>query len=152
MKLKMWQKNVLSALIIAVGGFVLWNIAFMLAALVMRVYMMIMGQFGAPGGAMLWKYVLLVIVLLISFFFLRAKQLKVLIKATFLTMPLMVVLILIGIQFWEQPKWVPITSGGVIVLIVLFYLYKKKLTWPYYFATIFTATTALFVVLADVQI
>ena len=152
MKLKMWQQNVLSALIIAVGGFVLWNIAFILAALVMRVYMMVIGSFEASGSAMLWKYLLLIVVLLISFFILRAKKLKTLIKATYLTMPLMVLLILIGIQFWQQPKWVPITLGGAIVIIILFYLYKKKLTWQYYFATIFTASTALFVVLADIQI
>jgi len=152
MKLKTWQKNVLSAVVIAAGGFMLWNVAFMLAAAVNRLYGMVMGLSDGLENNRVWMYVYLFIVLLISWFIFRAKRLNVLLKAAYLTMPLMVVLVLGGIQTYQQPKWVPLGIGAVIVLVVLLYLYRKKLPWQYYFATGVTAIMALIVVLADIQI
>jgi hypothetical protein len=156
MKLKTWQKNVLSATVIVVGGFILWNAAFMLAAGVNRLYALVAGLLSGkenvPEIGMAWIYVYLAVVLLISWFVFRAKRFIAMIKATYLAMPLMVVLILMGIQLYQQPKWVPISIGGVIVLVVLGFLYLKKLPWHYYFATVYTAAMALYVVLAGIEI
>lgn len=155
MKLKTWQKNILSAVVIAVGGFVLFNLAFILLAVTMQVFRMATRSFGGNNdfaiNPMLLRYVFAIILLLVSWLILRSK-LGTLVKATYLTMPLMVLLILEGILLYEQPKWVPVCVGAVIVGAVIFYLYKRKLTWQYYFAAIYTGALALYVMLAGVDI
>ena len=152
MKLKNWQRNSLSVIIIIVGGFILWNVTFLLAALVMQVYRFLIGSFEQEGSAMAWKYAYLIVVLLISWFVFRTKRFNTIVKSTYLTMPLMVMLILAGVQFYQQPKWVPISVGALITLSVFLSLHKMKLSWHYYFASIYTAAMALYVVLADIQI
>jgi hypothetical protein len=156
MKMKPWQRNILSVIIIAAGGFVLWNAAFLLAAGVNRLYALIArllsGQENEAENGRAWMYVYLLVVLIISWLIFRAKRFNPLIKATYLTMPLMVTLILAGIQLYQQPKWVPICIGGVIVLVVFGFLYMKKLPWHYYFAVAYTAAMALIVVIAGIEI
>lgn len=152
MNLKNWQKNILSAVVIAVGGFLLWNAAFILAAVVMRVSSFVMGLSDDQGSGMIWKYLFLIVMLLISWLVFRAKRFKPLVKATYLTMPLMAMLIIEGIQFYKQPQWVPISIGAAIVLVVLLYLYKKKLPWQYYFASVYSGIVALLIVLLGIDI
>ena len=155
MKLKTWQKNLLSALIITVGGFLLFNAAFILAAAVHQVCSLIVrliaGRDDFAVNLMFWQYLFILVVLVISWFIFKSKW-KTLIKATYLTMPLMVLLVFAGIRFYEQPQWVPIGIGIILIGAVMFYLYKKKLPWQYYYATIFTGIVALVVVLAEIEI
>lgn len=152
MKNKVWPKKILSAIAIIVGGFVLWNLAFVLAAAVSFCWRAMLGipndQIAASG----WRYLFLALVLIISWFVLRAKRVNTLIKATYFTMPLMVILILEGIQLYAYSNWLAFIIGAIIDLAVLFYLYKKKSPWQYYFATIFTGATALIVMLAGIDI
>jgi hypothetical protein len=155
MKLKTWQKNVLSAVVIAAGGFLLWNIAFLMAYGVMSLYITIRTSITGAEGAvdeMAWKYIFAVLVILISLAVFLPKKIPALIKATYLTMPLMALLIVIGIALYEYPNWIPITIGAVIIAGLAFFIYMKKLPWLYYFATAYTGITALIVVLFDIQI
>ncbi|MFA7673471.1 MAG: hypothetical protein WCY62_06425 [Clostridia bacterium] len=155
MKLKTWQKNVLSAVVIVAGGFLLWNIAFLMAYGVMLLYNTIRGpvsQTDAIINEMVWKYIFAALVLLISSAVFLPKKIPALIKATYLTMPLMSVLIIIGIGFYEYSKWIPISIGAVIIAGTAFFIYMRKLPWLYYFATAYTGIVALIVVLFDIQI
>jgi len=155
MKLKQWHKNILSGLIIVAGGFVLFNLAFMLAAVTMHACRLAVTVIGGNRvedmGPMWWKYVYAGLILLISFFIFRSKFIP-LTKATYLTMPLMVVLVLIGIQFYQQPQWVPILIGAVIISAMISCFYIIKLSWHYHFATLYTAALALFIILSGIDI
>ncbi len=151
MKLKLYQKNVLSVLVILVGGFILFNIAFLLAALVINATISVLGiaQNGAPH--IVGRVLYLFLIFLISWFVFRSR-LNDIIKATFLTMPLMVILVMVGISLYQQSKWMIVGIGAVIICAVLSYLYKKKLSWLYYFSTFYVAVLALCVMLFNVQI
>lgn len=151
MKLKLYQKNILSVLVIVIGGFVLFNLAFLLAALVINTVMsaLRMGQNGAPPAV--GRVVYLIIIFLISWLVFRS-PLNDIIKATFFTMPLMVTFIMSGISLYQQPKWLIAGMGAVIICAVLSYLYKKKLSWLYYFSTFYVAVLAFCVMLFNVQI
>jgi hypothetical protein len=73
-------------------------------------------------------------------------------KATFLTMPLMVILMLMGIIFKQQSKLTVAGIGTVIICAILAYLYKIKLSWLYYYSVMFVATLALYILLSGMEI
>lgn len=83
--------------------------------------------------------------------FVLTRPLNDLFKATFLTMPLIVVLTEVGVQFYRWPVLVWIV-GAVIVGAVLYYLYKKKCSWLYYFATIYVVAVEMFVMFSGMDI
>ena len=150
MNLKPWMKNVLSVIIISAGGFILFNVAFLLAAVIFNGIGTIMGTMEqAPGFIATGAYLLLL--LFISWLVFRSK-LNHLAKAAYLTMPLMAVLILAGVRFYQQPQWVVFGTGAVIVGAVTFYIFRKNLPWLYYFATFYVAALALYVVIAGIEI
>ena len=155
MTLKTWQKDVLSALSIVAGGFILFNIAFMLAAGIINGLNWILSLFaGNKDFAVNMRfgmYLFAIIVLIISWFIFKSK-LPTLVKAIYLPMPLMVLLIMEAIHLFELPKWVPISVGSVIIGAVLLYLYKKKLSWLYYFATLYTGVLALCIAIFNIEI
>lgn len=151
MKLKIWQKSILSAIFIVGVGFLLFNIAFMLAALVINIFMVIMGSPENVAPPFAGRIAYVIIVALISWLVLKSK-LNDLMKATYLTMPLMVILILLGITIYQQPMWMTALIGATIVGIVLLFIYKKKLTWYYYFSTLYVAVLALCVMIFRIEI
>ena len=143
-------------LAIVVIGFILFIVAFILAWLVSRVYSMALMPFAkqADGNLgmihSLWHYVYLILIILLSWFVLRL-QLNDLVKATFLTMPLVVVLAVVGVKFYTLPVLVYVISA-LIIATILFYLYKTKRSWLYYFATLYVALVMLYVMLSGMQI
>jgi hypothetical protein len=151
MKLKTWQKNVLSAVVIVVAGFILFNVAFILAAFVFNTAASLTGEGMDQGPRLIGiaSYLLILALLSIAVFISKLSHLA---KATFLTMPLMAVLILSGVMMYEQPGWVPFATGAAIVGAVLIYLYTKKLPWLYYFATFYVAVLALAVTIFRIEI
>lgn len=151
MTLKPWQKNSLSALIIIVGGFILFNLAFLLAALVINATMSVLGTPQNEAPHIVSWVVFLLLIFLISWFVFRSR-LNDTIKATFLTMPLMSILVMIGMSFCQQSKWVITGIGALIICVVILYLYKKKLSWFYYFSVFYVAALALYIMIAGVEI
>lgn len=153
--MKPWQKNVLSVIVIVAGGFLLFNLAFLLLAVTVhtcRIAVTLLGGYSVEDmNPMFCRYVYVMVILLISIFIFKSK-LSTLIKATYLTTPLMVILILIGLLFYHQPQWLSIIVGAAIVLATIFFFYKKKLTWQYYIATIYTAALALYVLFSGIDI
>ncbi len=151
MKLKLWQKNVLSMLFITVGGFILFNIAFLLAALVINVTMSILGIPQNEAPHIVGRVLYLLLTFLISWLVFHS-WLNTTIKATFLTMPLMVIFVMIGINLYQQSKWMIAGIGFLIICAVLYYLNKKKLSWLYYFSTFYVAALALYILLSGMEI
>jgi len=151
MKLKLYQKNILSVLVIVVGGFILFNVAFLLAAIVINATMSVLGMTQNEAPPMVGSVLYMLLFFLISWFVFRS-QLVDIIKATFLTMPLVVILAMVGISLYHQSKWVIAGVGTMIISAVLYYLYKKKLSWLYYFSTFYVVMVALFVMLFNVQV
>ena len=83
--------------------------------------------------------------------FVLTRPLNDLVKATYFTMPLIVILTEVGVQFYRWPVLVW-TIGTIIVGAVLLYLYKTKRSWLYYFATFYVACVELFVMLFGIDI
>jgi hypothetical protein len=151
MKLKLYQKSILSILVILVGGFMLFILAFLLAAFAINATTSVLGIAPNVAPPVLGRVLYLLLISLISWFVFRSR-LKDIIKATFLTMPLMVILVMVGISLYQQSKWMIAGIGAVIICAVLSYLYKKKLSWLYYFSTFYVVVLALCVMLFNVQI
>jgi hypothetical protein len=147
MKEKTWVKPVLSMICIVVIGFVLFNAAFLLAALVIKALASLAGGMPPVSG----RIIFVLLVYGISWFVFRSK-LNDLVKATFLTMPLMVTLIVIGIYTFEMSTWVVYILGAIVVAAVVYFIRMKKLSWLYYFATAYVVAVALFVMLTGVEI
>ena len=97
-----------------------------------------------------WHYIYLILVLLLSWFVFRTR-INDTAKAAFSTLPLAVILAETGVQFYRLPVLVYI-SGAVIIGAILFYLYKKKLSWMYYFAVLYVTAVMLFVMLSGMEI
>lgn len=151
MKLKLWQKNTLSALVIIVVGFILFNLAFLLAALVINATMSVLGMTQNEAPHIVGWGVYLLLIFLISWFVFRSRFNDT-IKATFLTMPLMVILVTIGISLYQQSKWIVTGIGALIICAVILYLHKKKLSWLYYFSVFYVAVLALYILFPGVDI
>lgn len=122
MKNKTWVKPLLSMVCIVVVGFILFNIAFMLAALVLGTLANLDGTQGVPPAY--GRIIFVVLIFVISWFVFRSK-LNDLAKATYLTMPLMVILVMIGIYSFQLSQFVVYILGGIVVAAVLYYIYKK---------------------------
>lgn len=151
MKPKSWQKDLLSMLVIAGGGFILFNLAFMLAAIVINGTSRLIDSSPEAPPSIVGLGIYLILIVLLSWFVFRSK-LNDLAKATFLTVPLMVVLMMVGVQFNLQSKWMIAAIGVVIVGAVLLFLLKKKLSWLYYFATLYVTLLALYVMFSGMEI
>ncbi|HEX3018222.1 MAG TPA: hypothetical protein VHP31_10285 [Caproicibacter sp.] len=151
MKLKNWQKNILSAFVIMLGGFVLFNAAFLLSALIINTLQKIMGMPQNTAPSIFSRAFCLTLIFIISWFVLKSK-LNTLVKATYLTLPLMVVLVMIGLLLYQQPKFFITAIGTLAVGMLFLYLYKKKLSWQYYFATLYVAVLGLCIILFHIEI
>lgn len=151
MKLKLYQKNIISSLVIVVGGFILFNLAFLLAAFVINATISVLKISQNEAPPIVGRVLYLLLIFLISWVVFRSR-LNDIMKATFLTMPLMVILMSVGISLYQQSKWMIVGIGAVIICAVLSYLYKKKLSWLYYFSTFYVVVLVLCVMLFNVQI
>jgi hypothetical protein len=155
MKLKRWQKNGLSVVVIVAGGFALFNLMFMLLALVVNagnaLTRAIAGADDFAINGMFWRGIFVVVLLVASWLILRGK-LNDLFKATYLTAPLMVLYVLIGIALYGQPQWLILGVGAAVAVAVLSFLAVRKLSWLYFAATIYVTIVAAYVAIAGVDI
>lgn len=144
-------KNLMSILVIVLGGFVLFNLAFILAALFINGAMRIVGTTNSPLPHFFSRVLYLVVIFLISLGVFKSKA-NTLVKATYLTMPLMIILVFLGMVLYGQPILLIIAICGLIISMVLLYLYKKNLSWHYYFATLYVAILGLCIMIFNIQI
>lgn len=141
--------------VIMLGGFVLFNVAFILAFGVHTVSSLtimpwVKGLIDPDSVLFSWHYIYMILIMLISVVVLRL-NLSPLIKATYLTMPIMVFLVEIGLNFYlYQPVVIGLSIAFITLLLLL--IYKKKLPWQYYFSTLYVAILAVIIMVMDIQI
>jgi len=150
-------KNILSAVAVAGFGFILLILTFLFDALFQRLLDGIIKLFTTDdiNMALNWfppiKHVLFVVIIgLISWPIFRSK-LGVLYKAIYMTVPLAVVFATIGLSFYHWPI-VVYSLGSLFGIVVLYYLYRTKQPWLYYYALILISLTMLLVSILGVEI
>ncbi len=147
MEVKPWVKSLLSVLVIIGGGFALFNLAFIIAAAIMW----LTGIFTGLEGPRHVVGIIMLILLVLSWFVFKSR-LSNLLKATFLTMPLMTILVSLGLLLYEQPQWITYVIGAILIVMVLIYLYTKKLQWHYYVSTLYVGILALIIMITGMEI
>ena len=146
-------KNILSALAVAVLGFVLLNLTFLLNFLLFKLIdLCIPHEFtsGFQRFPMARHALFLVIIMLISWPVIRSR-LSTLYKAIYLTVPVTVVLVSIGIFMYQWPPAAYLVAG-IFTAGILFYLYCMRQSWLYYYAVLLVALTLMVFTLLGGQI
>jgi hypothetical protein len=150
-------KNILSAIAVAGFGFILLNLAFIFDFLFQNFVDKIARLFTSADLNMAWHWfpmlkhlMFVVIIFLISWLVFRLK-LGVLYKAIFMTMPLAVIYVTIGIFFYQWPIIV-YSLGGLFSIGVLYYFYCTKKPWLYYYTLILVGLSILIASLLGVEI
>ncbi|HCT63055.1 MAG TPA: hypothetical protein DIC19_03045 [Erysipelotrichaceae bacterium] len=147
---------VLPAIIIMGGGFILFNVAFILFALVVNLTISIFGtdpHSAPPVLSRLLGFLAIGGLTWIGFKInLKSDEIKHTLRATLITMPLMALLIALGIMLYEQAQWMVLLAGALIIVPSLYYVWRLKLSWKYLFAIIYVAVLALYVMWSGMDI
>ncbi len=146
-------KNILFAAVIAVGGFILLNLTFIFDALFQNSIRALVKLFIPlnPEMDLYWFPPLMhgsfvIIIALISWFVFKSK-LKLLYKAIYMAVPVAVVLVTVG-MFLNHWPIISYSLGGLLCLGTLYYFYRTKQPWLYYYTVILVGLTlAIFTLL-----
>lgn len=150
-----WVKNILSAVAVVIGGMILLNLTFMfdfgfqslLKFIFYRNTDLMMTVAWLPG----FQHGLFVVLIgFISWLIFRTKW-PTLIKAIYLPVPTAVVLVTVGILTYQ---W-SIASYGISTILVLgtlYWFYRTKQPWLYYFSVIWVAIALLIMGITGVEI
>jgi hypothetical protein len=139
-------RNILSALAVALFGFILLNLTFIFDFMfqsALRGFIRLLAP-QDPMVDVIWFPPLMhgsfvLVIGLISWFVFKAKK-KVLFKATFLTVPVAVVLVTVGIMLYRWPI-VSFSGGGLLCAGSLYYFHRTKQPWLYSYAVILVGLT-----------
>jgi hypothetical protein len=138
-------------------GFILLNLTFIFDFLLQSLVDKIVRLFTLVDFNMAWHWfpmlkhlMFVVIICLISWLVYRSK-LGVLYKAIFMTVPLAVIYVTIGMFFYQ---WLIIvySLGGLFSIGVLYYFYRTKKPWLYYYTLILVGLAMLLVGLLGIEI
>lgn len=134
-------KNILSAVAVAGFGFILLNITFMFDFLLHMLVTVIIKLFVPVNPAMDYSWfppmmhtLFVVVIGLISWLIFKSK-LSVLYNAIYMTVPSAVVFATLGIFLYRWPV-VAYSLGSLISIGVLYYFYRTKQPWLYYYTVI----------------
>lgn len=150
-------KKILSAIAVAGFGFVLLNLTFMFDFLFQSLVLGFIKLF-TPTDLMMthnWfppmMHILFMFIIgLISWFIFRSK-LRVLYKAIYMTVPLAVIFVTLGMFLYRWPP-VAYLLGSLFGIGVLYYFYRTKQPWLYYYTLILIGLAMLLVGLLGVEI
>ena len=150
-------KNILSALAVAVFGFILLNLTFILYYFfhsfiikILRLFVTIGPESGPRWLPPLIHFSFLVFIGFISWFVLKSKM-KVLLKTIYMTVPLAVLFVTLGIFLYNWPIAV-YSLGALISAGILYYFYRTKQPWIYYYTLILVALALAIMTLMGVEI
>lgn len=139
-------KNILSAVAVAVFGFILLNFTFLFDALYQGVIRRFIGLFIPLGPEMnlywfppLMHGSFVVVIGIISWFIFKSK-LRTLFKAIYMSVPVATVLVTVGIFLYRWPI-ISYSVGGLLCIGTLYYFYRAKQPWIYYYTVILWAVT-----------
>jgi hypothetical protein len=134
-------KNILSALAVAGFSFIMLNFTFLFDFLFQSLADGIIKLFTTADINMTWHWfppakhaVFVVIIGLISWLIFRSK-LRALYKAIYMTVPLSVVFVTLGMFLYRWPV-VVYSIGSLFGVSVLYYFYRTKRPWLYYYTVI----------------
>ncbi|MDD4938372.1 MAG: hypothetical protein PHX34_05180 [Candidatus Shapirobacteria bacterium] len=148
----------MSGLAVAGFGWVLLNLTFILDYLFQRSILFLFGRlmpldwwykntFWFPS---VMHFLFVVLIALISYKVFKSK-LKVIFKAIYMVVPVAVVLVTFGIFFYQLP--IIIYGLSILsVLSVLFWFFKTKQPWIYYFSVILISVVLLISTLVGMEI
>lgn len=153
------KKTMMSWIIVIIsivfGGFILFNITFLTLALMIQTFRLQ----GNPQEfnflelfLSLLGYLLLIFILFYSLKrFLNGYEFKVAIRATLLTVPLMLSIVMFGIWFYDNQLLIILTSLGLMIPILVWMIIKKVHPW-YYLSWTFVSICAILIYFLDIQI
>lgn len=145
-----YVKNILSALAVSFFGFILWNLAFVLYALFVKTVLIFTPVEVVHPSSWYMLLIFAVMLAILSWFVLKS-TLPDLIKATWTTVPLVVVLVGIGILTYPN-SLLSFGLSAAVVMLILLYLWLSKTSWIYFYATLFTTITLLIFTLSGGEI
>jgi hypothetical protein len=139
-------KNLLSALAIAVFGFILLNLTFLFDALYQGIIRGIIGIFIPlrPELELRWfpplmHFSFVVIIGIVSWFIFKSR-LKEIYKAIYMTVPVAVVLATVG-MFLYRWQILSYSIGSLFCIGTLYYFYRTKQPWLYYYTVVLVGLT-----------
>lgn len=153
-------KSLLSPLMavvaVLVGGFVLFNLAFVVYALLVTLPAILSGEtidwVASALTVILGTTGLSVLIGLAVWFLVDKKLRKPTILASLLTVPLMAILVFIGILLYGQSDLLIVAVGALVIVPLLVYCVKKKVQWVYTLAVAYVGVLGIIIMVFDVQI
>jgi len=150
-------KNILSALAVAGFGFILLNLAFLFDFLFQSLVIGFVKLFTPVDFNMTSRWfpplmhaLFVIIIGLISWLIFRSK-LGVLYKAIYMTVPLAVIFVTLGMFLGSLPV-VVYSIGSLFSIGVLYYFYRTRKPWLYYYTLILVGVAMLLVGLLGIEI
>lgn len=140
-------KNIITIIVIPAVGYILLNVVFLFYVAIILLFQRIVYPHASFDEAFQpWTMatgfaIATVLVALISFLVLRSK-LATIYKAIYLTVPVAVILVTLGMTLGHW-QWLGYTAGAVVTLAILSYLYMANKSWLYYYSVIITALALL---------
>jgi hypothetical protein len=162
MSSKLFKNPILKKIILGIGiiviGYLLLILTFLLAAVFQGILRRLFGLFVQlnenspytiiPG---IMRLLFLIFIFFISWLLLHKSELPDFWKATYLIVPLATAFVTIGIFFYQSPIMV-YTLCIIFGTAVLYYLYKTKKPWLYYFSFFFISILMLLVQILKIEI
>lgn len=150
-------KNILSAVAIAGFGFILLNLTFLFDFLFQSLIIGLVRLFTPVDLVMAYPWLppimhalFVAVIGLISWSVFRSK-LSVFYKAIYMTVPLAVVFATIGMFLYRWPV-AAYSLGGLFSIGALYYFFRTKQPWLYYYALILVGLTLLIASLLGMEI
>lgn len=155
-----WKEYVLPAVVIPVGGFVLFNLGFLLDALFQLGAGSLLGlllgegwQELTPGLSISLNVVFAGLVLAAYALAARSPRIPTLVKAVFATLPAVFLLATVGLGFFSlSGKWGGLGAGALLAAAAVGVLVWKKKSWMYSYAVLFSGVCLALTVLLGIDI
>lgn len=138
--------------IILLGGMVLFNVSFMLGAIIILGLTAIFDAISISLDPNITGIIIFLIVLIGLTYYIFSRQILPIFKATFLTAPLMSLQIITAILLFEQTVWIIVLLCLTYYAIIITYLVYKKLPWCYYVAVSYVGIMGLIIMIFDIEI
>lgn len=150
-------KNILSVVAITFFGFVLLNLTFVLDFLFVTAITKLINLFTSIDLAITYGWyppvmqgLFIITIGLVSWLVFRSK-LGTFLKAAYLTIPTAIALATVGMSLYRWPV-VVYSLSGLLVIITLYYFYRTKKPWLYWYAIIIVSFALLIMVLTGAEI